>query len=181
MDDFIACARHLVEGRWTSSSHLTAYGRSAGGLLVGGAITREPSLFAAAILAVPIVNLLRFEETPGGPANAEELGTTASPSNVSWMLASDPFYRIRQGVSYPAVMLTGSISDIRVPIWQPAKLAAMEGQFATERGAPLRIGGWPDAESRTTRFQLAPSSSPACPAARSACSRSRSPSAADSS
>ena len=60
-------------------------------------------------------------------------------------------------VGVPAALLqpvSGDISARMVARTQPAKLAAMEGQFTTERGAPLRIGGWPDAEARTTRFAL---------------------------
>jgi cytochrome d ubiquinol oxidase subunit I len=82
----------------------------------------------------------------------------------AWLLRRDPsskFHRaaLRIGllVGAPAALLqpvSGDISARYVARWQPAKLAAMEGQFATERGAPLRIGGWPDVERRETRFAL---------------------------
>jgi cytochrome bd ubiquinol oxidase subunit I len=57
----------------------------------------------------------------------------------------------------PAAILqpiSGDVSARTVAIWQPTKLAALEGQFATERGAPLRIGGWPDVDAQRTRFAL---------------------------
>jgi cytochrome bd ubiquinol oxidase subunit I len=57
----------------------------------------------------------------------------------------------------PAAILqpiSGDVSARTVAIWQPTKLAALEGQFATERGAPLRIGGWPDVDAQQTRFAL---------------------------
>ena len=60
-------------------------------------------------------------------------------------------------VGAPAAILqplSGDLSARTVAQWQPIKLAALEGQFETERGAPLRIGGWPDAEAGTTRFAL---------------------------
>jgi cytochrome d ubiquinol oxidase subunit I len=60
-------------------------------------------------------------------------------------------------VGAPAAMLqpvSGDISARVVAKWQPVKLAALEGQFQTEKGAPLRIGGWPDVNARTTRFAL---------------------------
>lgn len=50
--------------------------------------------------------------------------------------------------------LSGDVSARAVAAWQPTKLAALEGQFTTERGAPLRIGGLPDASARTTRFAI---------------------------
>jgi cytochrome d ubiquinol oxidase subunit I len=60
-------------------------------------------------------------------------------------------------VGAPAAVLqpiSGDVSARYVAQWQPAKLAAMEGQFATERAAPLRIGGWPDEETGTVRWSL---------------------------
>lgn len=60
-------------------------------------------------------------------------------------------------VGVPAALLqpiSGDLSAKYVARWQPAKLAAMEGQFRTERGAPLRIGGIPDVERRETRYAI---------------------------
>ncbi|HLA79553.1 MAG TPA: cytochrome ubiquinol oxidase subunit I [Vicinamibacteria bacterium] len=50
--------------------------------------------------------------------------------------------------------LSGDLSARHLAEHQPVKLAAMEGQFKTERGAPLRIGGWPDQDRQETRFAL---------------------------
>jgi cytochrome d ubiquinol oxidase subunit I len=60
-------------------------------------------------------------------------------------------------VGAPAAILqpiSGDLSARTVARWQPMKLAALEGQFETERGAPLRVGGWPDESARTTRFAI---------------------------
>jgi cytochrome d ubiquinol oxidase subunit I len=60
-------------------------------------------------------------------------------------------------VGAPAAILqplSGDLSARRVAVWQPVKLAALEGQFATEHGAPLRIGGWPDTASERTKFAI---------------------------
>jgi cytochrome d ubiquinol oxidase subunit I len=72
-----------------------------------------------------------------------------------------PFHRhalrIALFVGIPAALLqpvSGDISARYVARWQPAKLAALEGQFRTERGAPLRIGGWPDEEAMETRWAI---------------------------
>jgi len=82
----------------------------------------------------------------------------------AWMLrrgATRGFHRralvVALWVGAPAALLqplSGDISARLVARTQPVKLAALEGQFATERGAPLRIGGWPDAEAATTRYAL---------------------------
>jgi cytochrome bd ubiquinol oxidase subunit I len=82
----------------------------------------------------------------------------------AWMLRKnghDHFHRsalhIALLVAVPATflqMVSGDISAKFVAKWQPAKLAAMEGQFETERGAPLRIGGIPNEATRETRYAL---------------------------
>jgi cytochrome d ubiquinol oxidase subunit I len=58
------------------------------------------------------------------------------------------------GVSAVLQPLSGDVSARQVALHQPVKLASMEGQFRTERGAPLRIGGWPDVEAETTRYAI---------------------------
>ena len=75
--------------------------------------------------------------------------------------ATNPFHRralaIALAVGAPASLLqplSGDVSARVVAETQPAKLAALEGQFTTERGAPLRIGGWPDVERRETRWAI---------------------------
>ena len=60
-------------------------------------------------------------------------------------------------VGAPAALLlplSGDLIARRVARWQPVKLAALEGQFKTEMGAPLRIGGWPDEAAAETRYAL---------------------------
>ena len=58
------------------------------------------------------------------------------------------------GVAALAQPISGDFSAREVAQTQPIKLAALEGQFRTERGAPLRIGGLPDAATATTRLAL---------------------------
>ena len=79
----------------------------------------------------------------------------------AWRLLSEPdnlFHRRAMaialwvgGVAALLQPLSGDFSARQVAEHQPVKLAAMEGQFTTERGAPLRIGGWPDVEAERTR------------------------------
>src|SRR5260221_5892004 len=82
----------------------------------------------------------------------------------AWRLLAEPdnlFHRRALGFALwmagvAAVLqpISGDFSARQVAEHQPVKLAAMEGQFRTERGAPLRLGGWPDAEAETTRYAL---------------------------
>ncbi len=124
VDDFLACAEYLVAKKYTSAARLTATGTSAGGVLVGGALTKRPELFAAAFLRVPVTNLLRIEQTEGGLANIPENGTPADKVGFESILASDPYYRLEQGKRYPALIVTGGRHDVRVPVWMPAKFVA---------------------------------------------------------
>jgi prolyl oligopeptidase len=78
---------------------------------------------------------MRFELTEGGAANVPEYGSLANAEDVKFMLASDPYHRIRDGVKYPAVVVTGGKHDIRVPVWQPAKFVARLQQATT--GGPV--------------------------------------------
>jgi len=68
--DFIACAEYLVKQGYTSHDHLAGTGTSAGGILIGRAITERPDLFRAAVLRVGVMNALRTEHEPGGPASS---------------------------------------------------------------------------------------------------------------
>lgn len=77
VEDYIACAEYLVANKYTATARLTGTSASAGGVLVGGAITRRPDLYAAALLRVPAANLLRSETTEGGAANVPEKGALA--------------------------------------------------------------------------------------------------------
>lgn len=139
VDDYIACARQLISKRYTSASRLTATGTSAGGVVVGGAITKRPELFTAAVLRVPLVNLLRDEVSEGGPGNAIEFGNVRVEAEFRSLLASDPYHRLQEGVTYPAVLLTGGLHDPRVPVWQPAKLAARLQATSRSRQTLLRV------------------------------------------
>ncbi len=137
--DVVACAEHLLARGYTRASRLTLMGTSAGGLLVGGTMTRRPDLFAAAILRVPCTNLLRFELTEGGPANVPEFGTVSDSADFRAMYAADPYHRIRDRVRYPAVLCTTGLHDVRVPVWQPAKFVARLQSHIPRTPALLRV------------------------------------------
>jgi prolyl oligopeptidase len=136
IDDFIACARFLIEHGYTSARRLAAEGISAGGLTVGSAITQHPELFAAAVVRVGITDALRFETTALGPQNAQEFGSSAQPAEFKSLYEMSPYYHVVDKTRYPAVLLTAAAHDARVPAWQPGKLAARL-QAATASGRPV--------------------------------------------
>jgi prolyl oligopeptidase len=132
--DFIACAEYLVKQGYTSPEHLAGTGTSAGGITIGRAITERPDLFRAAVPRVGVMNALRTEHEPGGPANIPEFGTTAKEDEFRALREMDAVAHVKPGVRYPAVLLTAGINDSRVEAWQPAKMAAV----LQERSAPGR-------------------------------------------
>ena len=138
--DFIACAEYLVKEGYTSPEHLAGTGTSAGGITIGRAITDRPELFRAAVPRVGVMNAIRTEHEPGGPANVPEFGTTAREDEFRALWEMDAIAHVKPGVRYPAVLLTGGINDSRVEAWQPAKLAAVMQEVAVpDRPVLLRV------------------------------------------
>ena len=122
--DLISSAEHVIEKKYTSPSRIAINSASAGGILVGKAMTERPDLFAAVIPQVGAMNPLRGEETPNGPVNAPEFGTVKDSLECLALIEMDPYLSIRDNVSYPAALVTAGINDPRVIAWQPAKFAA---------------------------------------------------------
>ena len=136
--DYIECAEALIKTGMTSSAHLAAHGGSAGGIVVNNAIVRRPDLFRAAVVEVGYADAMRFEDGPDGPQNVQEFGSVKTEGGYRALAAMDPYERVVTGTEYPAVMFTGGLNDPRVPIWQPAKMAARL-QAATRSDRPLLL------------------------------------------
>ena len=134
--DFIACAEALIAKHYTDKAHLGGEGTSAGGILIGGAITQRPDLFRAALIRVGATNTLREQYTAGGPANIPEFGDVTRKDQFPAMLAMDAYNNVKMGTAYPAVLLTGGAQDPRVTVWIPAKMTA-KLQAATSSKRPV--------------------------------------------
>jgi prolyl oligopeptidase len=122
--DFIACAEYLIAQKWTSSSRLGILGGSAGGILVGRAMTERPDLFAAVVPAVGALDMVRAEVTPNGVPNIPEFGTRKSEAGFRALLAMSTYHHIEDGKRYPAVLFTHGVNDPRVEVWHTTKTAA---------------------------------------------------------
>jgi prolyl oligopeptidase len=136
--DFIACAEYLIAKKYTSPAHLAGQGASAGGILIGRAITDRPDLFAAAIIGVGLNDMLRFETTTNGVPNIQEFGSTKTEEGFRALYAMSALHHVKDGVKYPAVLLTTGINDPRVEPWMSAKMAARL-QAATASGKPVLL------------------------------------------
>ncbi|WP_400192203.1 prolyl oligopeptidase family serine peptidase [Hymenobacter sp. B81] len=122
--DLIAAAQYLVQNQYTSPGKIAINGGSAGGILVGRAMTERPDLFAVAIPEVGIMNAVRMENSPNGPVNVPEFGTVQKEDECKALLEMDAYHHLQKGAKYPATLVTAGFNDPRVIAWQPAKFAA---------------------------------------------------------
>lgn len=123
-EDFIACAEWLIAHGYARADQLVAEGASAGGLLVGRAMTERPDLFAGVHLAFGLLNPMRAESHANGAPNVAEFGTLADPDQARWLYDMDTYHHVRPKIAYPAVLLTHGWNDARTPFWMSAKTAA---------------------------------------------------------
>jgi prolyl oligopeptidase len=134
--DLISCAEYLKAEGYTGPGRIAINGASAGGILVGKAMTDRPDLFAAVIAQVGAMNPLRGEVTPNGPVNVPEFGTVKNREECLALIEMDPYLSIKKGVAYPAALITTGLNDPRVSAWQPGKFA-IRLQQATVSGKPV--------------------------------------------
>jgi len=134
--DFIACAEWLIAKGYTSPGRLAGQGGSAGGILIGRAITERPDLFTAALIDVGALDCIRVETTTNGVPNIPEFGTVTKPDEFKGLLEMSSYHHVKDGVKYPAVMLSHGVNDPRVEPWESAKMTARL-QAATASGKPV--------------------------------------------
>lgn len=139
-NDFVACARALIEGSYTGEGRIVAQGGSAGGLLVGAAVNLAPELFAGVIADVPFVDVLNTMldgELPLTPPEWPEWGDPIRDLTAFETIRSySPYDRIR-AAHYPAILALGGLTDPRVTYWEPAKWIAR--LRATASGGPFLL------------------------------------------
>ncbi|GAB1856830.1 prolyl oligopeptidase family serine peptidase [Flavobacteriaceae bacterium MHTCC 0001] len=136
--DFNACVEYLINKKYTSPDKVAAWSASAGGVLIGRAITERPDLYAAAIIEVGMLNALRSEFGYNGENNTKEFGTVKDSLGFIGLHAMDAYHHVKTGTSYPALYITGGIKDSRVPAWEPVKFAA-KIQAATGSNNPVLL------------------------------------------
>ncbi len=136
--DFIACAQYLIEHKYTSPARLAGEGGSAGGVLIGRAITSRPDLFAAAIDVVGMSDTLREETTANGVPNIPEFGSVQTKEGFKALYAMSPYDHVKDKTRYPAVLLETGANDPRVDPWESAKMTARL-QAATSSGKPVLL------------------------------------------
>ncbi|MDB9887386.1 prolyl oligopeptidase family serine peptidase [Polaribacter sp.] len=124
-DDFIAAAEYLIEKKYTSSAYLAIRGGSNGGLLVGATMTQRPDLMKVALPAVGVLDMLRYHTFTAGAGWAYDYGTAEDSKEMfEYLKGYSPVHNVKEGVEYPATLVTTGDHDDRVVPAHSFKFAA---------------------------------------------------------
>lgn len=138
-DDFIAAGEYLIKEKYTSSDYLAIAGGSNGGLLVGATMTQRPELAKVAFPAVGVMDMLRYHKFTAGAGWASDYGTSEESEEMfKYLLGYSPVHNLKEGVEYPATMVTTADHDDRVVPAHSFKFAA-ELQRAHTGNNPVLI------------------------------------------
>ncbi|NMF86793.1 prolyl oligopeptidase family serine peptidase [Nodosilinea sp. P-1105] len=139
-DDFIAAAEWLIAQRYTSPDKLAIMGGSNGGLLVGACMTQRPDLFAAALPAVGVMDMLRFNQFTIGWAWESDYGSPQNEVEFKTLYAYSPLHNLKPGTAYPATLITTADHDDRVvPAHSFKFAAALQTAHGGDRPVLIRI------------------------------------------
>lgn len=123
-DDFAAAGEALVKSGITTPQQLAIQGGSNGGLLVGAVVNQRPELFAAALPAVGVMDMLRFDRFTAGRYWVDDYGVPAKAADFKTLYAYSPYHNIKGGKDYPAILVTTADTDDRVVPGHSFKYAA---------------------------------------------------------
>ena len=124
-DDMIAAAEYLISEKYTDSNHLAIQGGSNGGLLMGAMITQRPELFRAVVCAVPLLDMVHYQEFQIARLWVPEYGSAEIPEQFKWLYAYSPYHHVKTGVEYPATLFMSGDTDTRVDPMHARKMTAL--------------------------------------------------------
>jgi prolyl oligopeptidase len=137
-DDFVAAAEWLIANKYTSARKLAISGASNGGLLVGAAMTQRPELFQAVVCAVPLLDMLRYQNFLVARFWVPEYGSSEDAGQFRYLQAYSPYHHVKKGAKYPAVLFVSGDSDTRVDPLHARKMAALM-QASTGSDRPVLL------------------------------------------
>lgn len=139
VDDFLACARLIVERGSATPAMLGANGGSKGGITVGASITQDPGLFAAAVMSAPMLDMVRFERHGEGAQWTNGFGSADDPEQFGWLRDISPVARVRDGVVYADALFTIFDNDARVHPAHARKMCASLQHGRPESAGPVLL------------------------------------------
>lgn len=139
-DDFAWAGKWLIENKYTSTPKLAIQGGSNGGLLVGAVLNQNPGLFGAALPAVGVMDMIRFDKFTIGWAWRSDYGDPTNADDFKVMYAYSPYHNAKAGTKYPATLVTTADHDDRVfPAHSFKYTAAMQAAQAGDAPILIRI------------------------------------------
>jgi prolyl oligopeptidase len=139
-DDFIAAGEWLIANKYTSTPKLAIKGGSNGGLLVGAALTQRPELWGAALPAVGVMDMLRFQKFTVGWGWISDYGSSDKADEFAALYKYSPLHNIKPGTKYPPTLITTADHDDRVFPGHSFKFAAaLQAAQAGPAPALIRI------------------------------------------
>jgi prolyl oligopeptidase len=124
-DDFIAAGEYLIAQKYTDKDHLAIQGGSNGGLLMGAMITQRPDLFRAVVCAVPLLDMLRYQNFQIAKLWIPEYGSSDDAHQFDTLYAYSPYHHVKKGQEYPAILFLTGDTDTRVDPMHAKKMAAL--------------------------------------------------------
>ncbi len=137
-DDFIAAGEYLVAQKYTDRDHLAISGGSNGGLLMGAMITQRPDLFRAVVCAVPLLDMLRYQNFQIAKLWIPEYGSADDPKQFDWLYAYSPYHHVKAGQEYPSILFMTADTDTRVDPMHAKKMTALMQAEAKNGGSKER-------------------------------------------
>ena len=138
--DYVACAKFLIEKKYTSKKKIIGMGGSAGGLLMGVVVNEEPDLFLGVIMAVPFVDSLTTNLDHSLPLTIgefDEFGNAKdNKKHFDYIYSYAPYNNIKK-TDYPNILITTSLSDNRVLFDEPLKFTAKLREYKTDNNLLL--------------------------------------------
>ena len=139
-DDFIGAGEYLIAQGITGKGQLAIEGGSNGGLLVGAVTNQRPDLIAAALPAVGVMDMLRFDRFTAGRYWVDDYGYPSKEADFRTLLGYSPYHNIKDGTAYPAVLVTTADTDDRVVPGHSFKYtAALQHAHAGDKPHLIRI------------------------------------------
>jgi prolyl oligopeptidase len=146
-DDLYAVAEKLIVDKYTSAAHLAVMGGSNGGLLTAVAVTQRPELWSAAVSAVPLCDMLRYQNFLLARYWVPEYGSSEDAAAFKWLSAYSPYHNAKKGTKYPAVLFTAGENDSRVHPLHARKMAALLQATTASDPAAKPILLWVDRDA----------------------------------
>jgi prolyl oligopeptidase len=136
-DDFIAASETLIRSGWTRPGLLVARGESNGGLLVAASAVQRPDLFKVVLCEVPLTDMIRFPLFGDGATWVSEYGSISDANEFSALLQYSPYHNVKDGVAYPAMLVTTAHTDSVVDALHARKFVAALQHAST--GGPVLL------------------------------------------